>query len=351
MKQLLNDLIAIKSYSGDEKRISEYIYSFFKNKNANVFEQDGNIVVYIKNNSKTAMIFNAHMDTVKVQDISQWNTDPFELVEKDGKYYGLGVSDEKISIAILMDIYDELMNSNLDIFLVFVVKEEIDGSGSKSFAEYFINNYNYKNVYCIICEPRNAKYIGMGNKGNIFFEISAKGKAAHSSQLELGKNAIDALFKKIKNLKKDIAKYEEYDDKLGNVTIACPTIISGGSSVNTIPDNCIAMGDVRTTPNTHQKIINFLNNNDEIKIFSETKPYILEEENVLVKVFNKLGIKEKQYTTGSNDAVFFGMLCIPAIVFGAGNEETIHKPNENVEIKNIEKTKKIYLSLVKELTI
>jgi acetylornithine deacetylase/succinyl-diaminopimelate desuccinylase-like protein len=349
MKKILADLISIKSYSGKEKAIASYIFSFFKEKGAEVFMQEQNVIVHIKKDSKTVVIFNAHMDTVEVQDIASWDTDPFTLTETKDKYFGLGVSDEKISIAILMELYDEFISSEIDIFLVFVANEEIDGSGSKSFASYFKKNYGYEKTYCIICEPRNARYLGIGNKGNIFFEFTQKGKSCHASEAKKGENAIEMLIKKIPAILIDFEKHVEIDKDLGLPTIAYPTMIKGGSSVNTIPDTCIAYGDIRTTPATHEKIKDYISSFKEVKITSETKAYVNKDKK-LIDIFRRLGIKDKKCTSGSNDAVFFGEIGISSVVFGAGNEEACHVANEFIEIKNIEKTKKIYLEIIKKLT-
>ena len=348
LKEILKKIISIQSYSGNEKELADYIKNYFKEKNAKVYENDGNIVVHLKKGSNNAIIFNAHMDTIKVQDLNEWQTNPFELTEKEGKYFGLGVSDEKVSIAILMDMFNELNDSKIDVFLVFVKMEEVDGSGSKSFAEYFKNNYKYDKSFCVICEPRNAKFIGLGNKGNIFFEIFAEGKSVHSSTPEYGENAIDKVIKKIQILKNEFHKYQKDCEKLGKATIACPTIINGGSSINTIPNKCTAHGDIRTNVFCHKEMLGLLKKyNGFIKIISSNEPYLLDEKNEIVKMFEAIGITKKTYTTGSNDALFFGKIGIPSIVFGAGNEEMCHKPNEFVEIDNINKTKKTYIELVK----
>ncbi|MCM2325444.1 MAG: M20/M25/M40 family metallo-hydrolase [Candidatus Woesearchaeota archaeon] len=351
MKKLLADLISIKSYSGKEKAIASYIFSFFKEKGAEVFMQDQNVVVHISKGSKTAVIFNAHMDTVEVQDIASWHTDPFTLSETKDRYFGLGVSDEKVSIAILMELYQEFISSKIDIFLVFVANEEIDGAGSKSFADYFQKKHGYEKAYCIICEPRNAKYLGIGNKGNIFFEFTQKGISCHASEAKKGDNAIMGLMKKVPEIFHGFEKFkeEEEDANLGFPTIAYPTVIKGGSSVNTVPDTCIAYGDIRTTPKTHEMIKGYINGFKEVKIISETKAYV-NKDKVLLGIFAKLGIKYKRCTAGSNDAVFFGDIGISSVVFGAGNEEACHISNEFCEMKNIEKTKRIYLGLVEQLT-
>jgi succinyl-diaminopimelate desuccinylase len=47
-----------------------------------------------KDTSKTVWIL-AHTDVVPEGDLSKWQTDPYEVVEKDGKLYGRGTEDNQ----------------------------------------------------------------------------------------------------------------------------------------------------------------------------------------------------------------------------------------------------------------
>lgn len=336
MKELLKKLIAIKSPSKEEKKLAKFIKEYFKKNKFKVLEHEGNIIVHMNNNSNKCILFNAHMDTVKAQ--GEWRTDPCTLTESNGKYYGLGVSDEKVSIAILMKLALLLKNNpniHSDIILIFVVEEETSGKGSVDFIKFFQDNWHYKESACIICEPRNASYLGVGSKGNIFFKAKFKGHSCHSSEPNKGDNAIINAMKFKLNL-------DTAEDKLGPATIAYPTKILGGSTINSVPDLCITYGDIRTNTLVHENILNQLQNLKFIEILSESKPYLASSKK-LISAFHTLGITEQTTTHGSNDAVFFENAGIPTVIFGAGNEECCHISNEFVEIKNIQKTKDIYL--------
>ena len=354
IKLLLEEIVKIKSLSGSEHRLANFIIDYLKENKVNVISQDGNVVVHLNNNSKKCLVFNAHLDTVDTGSIKLWNNDPLKLVEKDNKYYGLGVSDEKISIAILIDLIISLKDSkiNTDLIFVFVVKEEIDGSGSESFVNYFIKNYNYDKISCVICEPTNASFIELGNKGNIFLEVTTKGVSNHSSKPNEATNAVDLMFDVIKKSKDKINTIGIKSKQLGETTIAAPTKINAGDSVNKIPDVCTAIFDIRTIPETHDIIMPLLNASicsNVVAVRNHAKPCrpsITAEHEHLVKLFERLGINEKRYTPGSNDACFFTNIGIPCVVFGAGSKESIHKPNEYLDIENIERTKEVYLKLI-----
>ena len=346
-KELLATLVSIPSHSGSEQTILKYIKQYFIAKNMMPIEHEGNLIIHINNNSKKALIFNAHMDTVPVPDPAHWKSPPYQLVEEQETFVGHGVSDEKVSIAILMELLPHFMTASCDVILTFVKNEEVDGSGSKSVVDYITSHFSYKEMACIICEPTNASWVELGNKGSIFFSLTTQGKAAHGSKPLEGENAILNMFEFIQKLQEEFKTYHVCCPFLGVPSIAVPTTITGGTVVNTIPDTCTATGDVRTNVQCHESILKFLKTvHPEIKILSETKSYVLDKDNAIIKLFEHVGITTKKYTTGSNDAVFFGQVGIPAIVFGAGNKEAIHKPNEYVTREYIEKTKKVYSVVV-----
>ena len=56
--------------------------------------------------------FLGHTDTVEY--IEGWNTNPFELAEKDGKLFGLGACDMKGGIAAMLDAISSINLSKLN---------------------------------------------------------------------------------------------------------------------------------------------------------------------------------------------------------------------------------------------
>ena len=140
----LKQLIQIKSYSGQEKELADFIMAFCQKNNMPAENQDENIIIKYLVGSKKCLIFNAHLDTVKEGSISSWTYPPFGKkagIIKDGKMFGLGSSDDKGGITSLLLLALEFKNKKtpIDLFFTFVVNEEIDGSGTESFVNYFID--------------------------------------------------------------------------------------------------------------------------------------------------------------------------------------------------------------------
>jgi acetylornithine deacetylase/succinyl-diaminopimelate desuccinylase-like protein len=93
-----------------------------------------NIVVRLRGHGKEKpVLFNAHLDVVEAIR-ETWSTDPFNLVEKDGFFYGRGTVDIKNEVAILaanlMRLKQEHYRPERDIVLVFNTDEEAGGDAN-----------------------------------------------------------------------------------------------------------------------------------------------------------------------------------------------------------------------------
>ena len=80
-----------------------------------------------------------HLDVVPADDLDSWNTHPFELTEKDGKFYGRGVSDDKgpmlASMYALKILLDNGAKLNKRIRFIFCTDEESLWRGVKKYIE------------------------------------------------------------------------------------------------------------------------------------------------------------------------------------------------------------------------
>jgi acetylornithine deacetylase/succinyl-diaminopimelate desuccinylase-like protein len=83
---------------------------------------------------KKPILIIAHMDVVEALP-SDWTTDPFTLVEKDGYFYGRGSSDDKgglvPSMVALMMLRQSGFKPDRDIVLLYTGDEETEGRGAE----------------------------------------------------------------------------------------------------------------------------------------------------------------------------------------------------------------------------
>lgn len=353
INSLLTQLIGINSISGNEGEIQKYIFNYLEDLGVNPFWQGKNVVAKFPGSKNQALIFNAHVDTVSIGDISQWEKDPFSGFSSGEKIYGLGASDEKAGVAGLLLLAKLLKNKQLspDIWLTFVTDEETTGEGTKSFFDWLEKNQylkKYSKIFGILTEPTNLTSFEFGHRGNIFVKLTTLGNSGHGSKPEkIKKHAVLQMLhaiNKIQDLEK-IWKEKYSHPSLGAPSIGIGTSIQGGdiNSPNKFPDKCIATLDIRTTPSLHSKCLKELKNflrGDQIKVEYLYNPLsfgFTREDSQIIKKFKTAFPKLKlERSPGATDQCFFTEKEIDAIVFGPGERDIMHQPNEYCYPEKIE---------------
>ncbi len=362
IEPLLADLVKMQSYSGQEGTLASFIMDWTYKHGIKAEKQNGNVIITFVAHSTKALIFNAHMDTVKPGNKNLWSFPPVGIhagVVKRGKLYGLGASDVKAAIASFLSLAVQLQKSPppLDVFIVFVTSEETDGSGSQSFIHYFQKKHaiNYQEVAAIIGEPTDLKTVEIGHRGNIFLQITTQGDSGHGSQPQNIKT--HAVMENIKAIEKitmlEKSLSEMYSDPvLGKPSFCLTGIQSDASSPNTISSGCSSTWDIRTTPKIHSKVIPLLQKtlgkHVEITPLGEPAPFgITAPDSKIVRLLQNL-VPDVTITIspGSNDICVFTSAGIPAVTFGPGQKDTIHKPNEYVQLHKVVDAVVLYKQLI-----
>jgi len=362
LSKLLADLVKIESYSGHEEKVASFIVDWAQSHGIPVEKQGRNVLIRFTGNASKALILNAHMDTVKPGSLSHWSIPPTGNkagVMKHGKVFGLGASDDKAAIAAFLDVAHAMKKapSAVDLFIVFVANEETNGSGSQSFITYFQKQYlgHYQEVAAVIGEPTDLNSIEIGHRGNIFLKVITNGDSGHGSQPEkIKKHAIIENIKiahKITQLGAVLTqKYK--DSVLGAPSFCLTGIKSDPSSVNKVPSRCYSTWDIRTTPKLHDKVVSLIQNEvgqgAKIEHVGQPAPYgLTSSESKVVGLFQDMVSNLKvKISSGSNDICFFTQAGIPAITFGPGKKDVIHKPNEYCEIEKMKQASYIYKKVI-----
>lgn len=367
MTNLIQKLVQIKSVSGGEAVIQKFIFNYLLKLGLNSGWQNNNLWVKIrgKDNSK-ALIFNSHVDTVAAGDINEWRFDPWQGKIFAGKIYGLGASDEKAGVASLLILAEKLIKiqPDSDVWLQFVINEEVDGSGTKEMMHWFMGKNgpgeSYQQLAGVLVEPTGLKSVEIAHKGNVFIKLTVKGDSGHGSEPEKIKtNAVlvmSRILLKLEQLAKIWSK-QYVDPVLGQPTIGIGTSIVAGDpkTPNKFSDSCQATLDIRTVPSLHKKVISEIQKflelfPVEIDLCYPAAPFGLTDKNeaivkALLQVKPKLKLK---ISSGSTDQCFFTKYKIPAVIFGPGEEAQAHKPNEWCYLDKIYQAVKIYATLIQK---
>lgn len=193
---------------------------------------------------RPTILFDAHMDTVPVAGMT---IPPFEPTISAGRLFGRGSCDIKSGLAAMLAafsaIHAEQPQAAANLILACTVDEEFTHLGSSRLAEA-IGRIDL----AIIAEPTGLDIVTC-HKGAVRWKLNAQGKACHSSTPKLGDNALYRMAKALIALETyaDTLASKHVDSMLGPATLSVGKI-SGGLSVNVVPDHCEIEIDRRLLP-------------------------------------------------------------------------------------------------------
>ncbi|WP_435260041.1 acetylornithine deacetylase [Thioclava sp. FR2] len=135
------------------------------------------------------VVLSGHTDVVPV-DGQNWATDPWTVVEKDGRLYGRGACDMKgfDALAIWALVEAKRRNVSRPLQLALSFDEEIGCTGAPPMIKA-MQGVIPKAAVAIIGEPSRMKCVN-GHKGGAGYRVHVKGFEVHSSLLPEGVSAI-----------------------------------------------------------------------------------------------------------------------------------------------------------------
>ena len=136
----------------------------------------------------------AHMDVVPTGDLSLWESDPWTVIEKDGKLIGRGVEDNQqglvsAAFAALYFVQNGITPEHT-VKLLFVADEE---NGSEYGIIYLMKNYKLFKKEDLVLVPDGGdpkgETIEIAEKNILWLSVHVMGKQTHGSRPDSGANA------------------------------------------------------------------------------------------------------------------------------------------------------------------
>jgi len=232
--ELTRALVDIESTTNHEKNVGDYLFArlsaLAQNSNGQIerMSAEPNRDNLFASWDEPVVTLSTHMDTVP----------PYFASGEDEQFiFGRGACDAKGIIAAMVAAAERLLAAGTRNFgLLFVVGEERNSAGAKAAA----------------AEPRGSRFLingeptenqlALGSKGALRYEITARGRLAHSAYPELGQSAIYTLLDVLQEIR-GIALPE--DPLLGRSTLNIGTI-GGGRAPNVVADQAEAEVMFRT---------------------------------------------------------------------------------------------------------
>jgi len=297
---------------------------------------------------KGGLVLSGHTDTVPF-DTQQWQFDPFQLTEFEGKFYGLGTSDMKGFFALALTAAQAFVDKPLKrpLILLATCDEETTMAG----AQALVNARKPHANYALIGEPTGLKPVRL-HKGIMMESIKILGQSGHSSNPALGKNAIEAMHLVIGDILNWRQQLQQKHQHTGFI-IPTATVnlghVHGGDSPNRICGECELHLDLRPLPSMSlkelreelhfrvEKILKETGFKFEINpLFSGIEAMETPAHADLVKITEKLTGYQSQSVAFATEAPYLKQLGFETIILGAGDIDQAHQPNEFLALNRIQ---------------
>jgi acetylornithine deacetylase len=316
-----------------------------------------NLFATIGPKDRGGVILSGHTDVVPVAG-QPWTSDPFAVVERDGKLYGRGTADMKSFIALALSLVPEWVGMKLEtpIHLAFSFDEETGCFG----APYLIGALPAgarRPRLVVIGEPTGMSVVN-AHKGIYGCTTTVTGLEAHSSATHRGVSAIFAaaeIMGVIQRLAEECKEAAEpqsgFDPPYTTFNIG---MIEGGTAMNIIPRHCRFVWECRPMPGDDparfRRRVDAFIEGDLLPRLRQIHPGANVETEVIAA---SPGLRPDpdspaetlaRQLTGANtagpvafatEAGLFQESGIPAIVCGPGFIEQAHKPDEFISLEQL----------------
>ncbi len=330
--------------------------------------------------SLPALALNHHVDVVPISDQSQWKHDPFGGNVEDGVIYGRGTQDMKgvgvIHYWALKTLKDAGFKPRRTIHLIMVPHEEVGGFQG---AGQLVKTKEFKdlNIGFVLDEAlasgnEQAMFIKVSERKPVQIRVIATGDMVHGSRL----NCINALHE-LSSFLADIASFqqeEQKEQKQGgmpaglflsmNITSLTAGIINNGTvSLNIVPGKAEATVDMRVPPIItikeakeifHERIQDYKQLSYEILCEAEDSAY---NQNYQTDLYQALATAVKNhgitpqpyYAEEASDLRFYTAQKIVGLGISPFTmQENIHRIDECVRIKDLERGCDIFVTFIKK---
>jgi acetylornithine deacetylase len=319
-----------------------------------------NLFATLGDSPKPGLVLSGHTDVVPV-DGQQWDSDPFVVVERDGKLFARGSADMKGFIGVILaqaaDFAVALDEGRLDAPLHYALSydEEVGCLGVRGLIRD-LEEQGIRPAGCVVGEPTSMQPI-IAHKGTHRFRCAVHGREAHSSYVTHGVNAIEYAARLIVYVRQIADRLAQIEKRDYGFTVPYSTLstglIRGGIAANVVPKDCEFQFDMRTLPQAspdalYQEIRSYAEtlaremqaidpeSGIDLVWASQTVGLAAAETDAIVqwamKLSNHATVGKVSYGT---EAGLFQKMGVPTVICGPGDIAQAHRPNEYVALDQL----------------
>jgi acetylornithine deacetylase len=375
---ILARLIAFPTVSRDSNRaLVDFVQAFLGRCGVatQLFESDdkrkANLYATLGPQDRGGILLSGHTDVVPV-DGQHWSTDPFAMVERDGRLYGRGTADMKGFLACALAMAGQASRRRLRVplHLALSYDEELGCLGVRSLIEA-MGSWAQRPRLCIVGEPTLLK-TAIGHKGKMALHARCCGHPAHSAFPAQGLNAIHLAAELIGRIRARQARIEQSGARDAAYEVPTTTLhvgtIHGGTALNIIPDSCEMALEIRNiAADDPQEVLCGLRADAAHIVTAASRPGLAAA--IDIAVTNEYpGLETPRdsevvaLTTaltgdpdcikvafGSEGGLFSGRLGIPTAVCGPGSINQAHKADEFLAVDQLMRCDAMLAALLERL--
>ncbi len=304
-----------------------------------------NLVATLPANSPGAgtdggLVLAGHTDTVPF-DENKWQTDPFTITEADNRLYGLGACDMKGFFPVALQAVSTFLKHKRSAPVTIVATS--DEESSMAGARYLVESGKPRADYAIIGEPTGLMPV-YAHKGIAFMSIRLQGASGHSSNPDLGCNALDSMYDVMGELirfRQELAEANRnpaFEVQIPTMNLGC---MHAGDSPNRICAHAELQIDLRLLPGMDtndtlealqqrlQQTVSRCGTQLEFNThYPPVPPFESNLQGDLVQTLASHSGNAPGTVAFGTEGHFLQSLGMETVIFGPGSIDQAHQPNE-----------------------
>ncbi|HSM57176.1 MAG TPA: M20 family metallopeptidase [Candidatus Sulfomarinibacteraceae bacterium] len=367
----LQGLVRIKSTypPGDCVQAARYCAALFEREGiaheivADLPERPSVLATLPGRQERPQLAFNAHIDTVPIEDPDAWDYDPFggEIVE--GVLYGRGAGDDKSSVTAQVMAAAALQRAGARLEGTLIVNPVADEESLGAHGAQWLRDSRRLRPDMLVVGEQTDNQVAVAERSINWVELVVYGQAAHGAMPWNGTNAIVQMAAVIQFLEREYRPLlaERTHPYLPPSSMNVGTI-QGGLKTNMVPEVCRVTLDRRAPPGESMDTImaeldhllqrygrEVASVDYELTVlYSSGMPYETDARDPLVTTMQQAlrdVTGEPRPLTGYNqgsDGRFFAGDGIPVVIFGPSHPDVGHSANEHVRLEQVVEAAQVY---------
>ncbi|HCV20890.1 MAG: acetylornithine deacetylase [Arenicellales bacterium] len=359
--QLIRTLVGFDTISRDSNLpLIEFVENYLDDqgiRSRRVPSPDGaksNLVASVGPERAGGVILSGHTDVVPV-DGQDWGTDPFGVVQAEGRLYGRGTCDMKGFIGIALALVPQMKTLRRPLHFALSYDEEVGCLGAPAMIETITAELPAP-AAVIVGEPTSMAAV-TGHKGIVALRTVVRGYETHSSQTQRGVSAVMTAARLVgylggmaEQLAADTEPGNGFEPHHSTVHVG---IIQGGTALNIISRDCEFVWDIRNIPpDDPQVLVDQFEQycRDEVlpemrrrhpdcsittELLAQAPAFGMSDSPALALVQSLTGQSNTGQVSYAAEAGLFQAAGLPVVLCGPGSIDQAHQPNEYISLSQV----------------